>query len=118
MSKRADGLLADFLDNRWSVTSSPAAGATMTASVSVPQSANSRHNIEMFTYNIANFSAAGHTVTMNIRAGTAAASATGSVIWAQTHLIATSATAQVNIAEMGLQLAKGLGIWIHSNTVL
>ena len=114
MSKRADGLVSDQLENRWSVSQTPTAGTTMTASVSAPTSAKSRHNLETLTYAISNFSATAHTLTMDIRA----ASVAGTAVWSQFHLVLPSTSAQVSLSHMGLQAPKGEGLFFMSNTVL
>lgn len=114
MSKRSDALLSDMLEHRWSVTHAPAAGATVVASVSAPQSDKSRHNVEHFSFSIKNMAAAAHTVTVAVRD----ASVAGTVRMSWDKVVAAAASAEVIMDSLCLQGAKGKGIHITMDTVL
>lgn len=118
MSKKSDGLWANFLDDRWSVTQL-VNGATITASVSAPQSAKSAHVLDALSMVVTNYNATGHTVTAQVREVTTGATVANGAILAQWKLfVPASTSAQVNPANLNLYANKGLGIHFTSDTVL
>ena len=113
MSKKSEGLLANFLDDRWSVTQ-VVDGATVTASVSAPQSAKSAHVLDALSVMITNETAGSHTVTFAVRD----ASIAGTALAQWKMLVNTSSMAHINPANMNLYAGKGNGLFFTSDTVL
>ena len=118
MSKKSDGLWANYLDDRWSVTQL-VSGTAITASVSAPQSDKSAHVLDALSMVITNCNATGHTVTLAVRESTLGGTVAGSAILAQWKLfVPASSSAQVNPANMNLYAGKGKSILFTNDTVL
>ena len=118
MSKKSDGLLADHLGDRWSFTQ-VTTGATVTASVGAPQSANSLRVMDALSIMVANKNAIGHTVTWHVKEVVTGATVSQATSIAQWHMfVANSSTAQVNPANLNLYAGKGLAMHMYTDTVL
>lgn len=109
----------DFLTNRWSATSAPAAGTTCVAEVS-PIGAESRPHLETLLYVIDNRGvgaggAAGRqTVTVNVRLG----SITGTVIASIPLTTYSSTVTNVAATNLGIPGERGRGLSVSMNTVI
>lgn len=113
MSKRSDGLLADELAHRWAVTSAPAAGATVVASVSAAQ-AHEKLTLDCLSYTIKNMSAAAFTVTTSVRD----ASVAGTVLASWDEIIGVAVTGGKHLEGLGISTAKGNSLFFTQDTVL
>ncbi len=109
----------DFLTNRWSATSAPAAGTTCVAQVSAA-GAESRAHLETILFCIDNRGvgaggAAGRqTVTVNVRLD----GITGTVI-ASIPITSYSSTMQtVGLTNLGIPGERGRGLSVSMNTVI
>lgn len=114
MSKKSEGLFGNFLGDKWSLTHAPAAGTTVVASVSAPQSAKDRHILECLSFSVKNMAAAAHTVTVAVRD----ASVAGTVLMSLDSIIAAAASKEVVLDSLGLPAGKGNAIHITTDTVL
>lgn len=113
MSKKSDGLWANYLDDRWAVTE-VVNGTTITASVSAPQSAKSAHVLDALSMVVTNFNAAGHTVTLAVRD----VSAAGTTLAQWKLFVPASTSAQVNPANLNIYASKGAALYFTNDTVL
>jgi hypothetical protein len=112
MSKRADGLMADYLDNRWSVTDLET-NVTVVANVAAPQSAKSTVILDAISWAIANFNATGCTITASVRD----VSPAGTVLAQWRLFVPASSTAHVNPANLKLKATRGAGMSFTTDTV-
>lgn len=113
MSKKSDGLWANYLDDRWNVTQ-VVNGATITASVSAPQSAKSAHVLDALSVAVTNFNAAAHTVTIAVRD----ASAAGTILAQWKLFVAGAGSTQLNPANLNIYGGKGNALHFTNDTVL
>ena len=114
MSRKYEGLLANMLGDRWSLTAAPAAGATIVASVSAPQSAVSRHIMDALSISLINFSGAAHTVMFEVRA----ASVGGTLLWNLELMPASAGAAEVDLSGLGIAGEKGKAMFVRAATFL
>ena len=114
MSKRAYGLLANLLGDKWSVTHAPAAAATVVASVSAPKSAKDRRILECLSFSIKNMAAGAHTVTTSVRD----ASVAGTVLLSLDTIVAAATSKEVVLENLGIQASHGAAIHFTQDTVL
>jgi hypothetical protein len=113
MSKRADGLIADELDNRWMVTEMET-NVTVIASVAAPQSAKSTNYLDSISWTIANMNALGCTITASVRD----VSLAGTVLAQWRLFVPGSTTAQVNPANIVLKATRGAAMHFVTDTVV
>lgn|SRR3990167_1715460 len=114
MSKQSEGLMANFLYEKWSFTHAPAAAGTVVASVSAPQSAKSAHILEALSICIKNMAAGAHTVTTSVRDTSVA----GNVLMSFDTIVAAAATKEIILNNLGLKAPQGTAIHVTQNTVL
>jgi hypothetical protein len=113
MSKRSDLLVACMLGNRWRATSAPAAGSTCVATSPIP-GAQSKVHLESIWYSIKNLAAAGVTYTVQVQVR----GASNTVLASVDHLVGVSASANVNISNLGFANPKlGTSLNVFMNTV-
>lgn len=106
----------DFLTNRWSATSAPAAGTTCVAEIS-SREPQKRPHLETLIYTVHNRMGAGaaaQTCTVNVRLGSIA----GTVVASFDQLTAPSSTANVVMANIGIQGERGVGLSVSMTTVV
>jgi len=113
MSKRADGLMADFLDNRW-VASDSATNVTITANVGAPSSAKASRILDALSICVANMNAAGATITAHVRD----VSFAGTILAQWRLFVPGSTTAHVNPANLGIVATRGKGLHFTTDTVI
>lgn len=112
MSKRADGLIADMLSNRWSFTDLKT-NATFTASVGDTQSAREQRHMDFFYLSVLNKNTANHTVTASLRD----ASVAGTVLAQFPFLVGASQVSQVSISDIHHVATQGKGFVVTLDTV-
>jgi hypothetical protein len=106
----------DFLTNRWSATSAPAAGTTCSADV-VARGPQARIHLESLLYTIDNRGVSTglkQTVTVNVRLGSIA----GTVIASVPLTVYSSTVQNVAITNLGLPGERGIGLNVSMNTVI
>lgn len=109
----------DFLTNRWSATSAPAAGTTCTAQVN-PAGAQSRIHLETLLFTIDNRgvgaggTAGRQTVTVNVRVRSIA----GTVIAAIPLTTYSSTVQNVAMTNLGIPGERGIALNVSMNTVI
>ena len=113
MGIKGTGLLADLLGQRWTITSSPSAGATVTASVSTGSSAE-RITLDCLSYTFKNMSAGAFTCTTSVRD----ASVAGSVVASWQDVVATASSGGRHLDSLGISIASGHSLFITQDTVL
>jgi hypothetical protein len=108
--------MSDFLTNRWSATSTPAAGTTCVASVA-PHGAQSRIHLETLLFTIDNRGVSTglkQTVTVNVRLGSIA----GTVLAAVPLTVYSSVVQNVAMTNLGIPGERGIGLNVSMNTVI
>ncbi len=114
MSKRADGLIADYLDNRWSVTDKQT-NVTIAANVSPnPVSNHVSVVLDAIHWTIANMNALGCTMTAEVRD----VSIAGTVLAQWALFVPGSTTAQVSPTNLKILGTKGKSIFFRTDTVV
>ena len=113
MSKHADGLIQDQLDNRWMYTAT-GTNATLTAAMkSAPISSKEVTHLDFFHMAILNKNTLHFTVAAQIRD----ASVGGTVLAQWPLILAGSAVAQVSPAGIHLFATPGTGLFFTMDTV-
>lgn len=113
MSKKADGLLADMMDTRWSYTST-ATNATNTAQLTPAlRSAHDKHHLDFFHWAILNKNTLDFTMAAQIRD----VSVAGTVLAQWPMILKGSQMAQVAPAEIHLMSSKGTHLFFTTDTV-
>jgi hypothetical protein len=114
MSKKADGLIANMLSQRWQDTTT-VANATVSAKSPASPTSQSRQYIDTLVYSIRNFVGSGGaqaTVAVQIRH----ASVQGTVIASFANLIAASTAPMVSLTGLNYQSKRGGQLFVTTDT--
>lgn len=114
MSIRSDLLIACIMGNRWRASSTPAAGTTVSAQSPIPSNYDSRVHLETIWYSINNLSAAGVTVSVQVKS----ASQAGTVLASIAHYVPTLGSANAALPQYQFVGKRGLGLVVTMDTVV
>ena len=113
MSRKADSLLADMLDNRWSYSDTKT-NATLTAAiVAAPGGSKDCRHMDFFYLSVLNKNTLNTTMTVSVRD----ISIAGTVLAVFPFLVGASQVAQVSISDIHLMATPGAGIFVTTDTV-
>lgn len=113
MSKQSASLLADFFNERWSATHSPAGGTTLSVASPVPVSNTHKLNLEVISLSLTNKATTAQTVGATVRE----ASVAGTTLWARSWLIAIAGNVNVDLSALGIPIQRGKRVYLTQDTV-
>ena len=114
MSKNSEGLIADFLDDRWTHTNAAAMGATVNGGTSAPTNAKFEMILDTFSYSIRNQATGAHTCTMQIRD----ASVAGTVLHSWDEFPAAASSAVRHFEGLKLIATAGKGFHFTMDSII
>ena len=111
MSKRADGLIANMLGNRWHSTMTTV-GASCSASSPAAPDSQTRPHLETIWYSIKNINTGNHTVAIQVR------HAGGTVLANVDHFLGSSVIGNFNVQSAMFSGKRGGTLTVAMNTAL
>lgn len=114
MSRKSDGVLADWLDNRWAY-STTSTNATPTADLTTGYNYGGKDEIHLDFLHIVilNKNSTQNTLTASVRDSSVA----GTVLWSAPLMIGATTVTQVNPSGIALKAQDGKSLFVTLDTV-